>query len=109
MKKFIAASSCQKATPGDKAAVPAFAENERVSRLQSKNAVQRFEPVEKKEEWENTGRNTRPAEEKAEETELVEEVPAGSLPSSQKRSPPAPETPVISAEISRRRLLGPTR
>ena len=71
MKKFIAillAAATLAAT-----SIPAFAENEEVTPAEQ-NAVQQLEPVEEKEEKAQV-ETPAPAEEKAEETEPVEEAP----------------------------------
>ena len=94
MKKFIAillAAATLAAT-----SIPAFAENEEVTPAEQ-NAVQQLEPVEQKEEKARV-ETPAPAEEKAEETEPVEEAPAE--PAEQEETIPAeqPETPDISSE-----------
>ena len=78
------------------ASVPAFAENEEVTPAEQ-NAVQQLEPVEEKEEKAQV-ETPAPAEEKAEETEPVEEAPVE--PAEQEEVIPAeqPEAPEISSE-----------
>ena len=86
------------------ASVPAFAENEEVTPAEQ-NAAQQVEPVEEK-EGKTEVETPAPAEEKAEETEPVEEAPAEPIretsaePAEQEEVIPdeQPEAPEISSE-----------